>query len=181
MDVTAYIGEIRMFAGQDAPKGGWTMCDGRIVSISEYEMLFYRIGTTYGGDGDSTFGLPDLRARVPVQVGNKSKTVPLYLGQKSGNESIQLTGEHMYPHTHTVLASMSTANSSDPKNASLAGTGGFNFFTNDPTLPTPIQPTPPPVDIVAMHPDMIAKGDDYAVPVMQHYQTINYIIAFEGI
>ena len=86
-----YIGEIRIFAGNFAPNG-WLFCDGSLLPISEYETLFNLIGTTYGGDGQSTFALPDLRSRTPVHQGtNLSNGISYVMGQKSGVETVTLT------------------------------------------------------------------------------------------
>ena len=87
-----YIGEIRIFAGNFAPLG-WLMCDGSLQPISEYETLFNLIGTTYGGDGQNTFGLPDLRGRVPLHMGQGAGLSPRVLGELAGAESVTLTSQ----------------------------------------------------------------------------------------
>jgi microcystin-dependent protein len=93
-----YVGEIRMFAGNFAPVG-WRFCDGQLLPISENETLFQLIGTTYGGDGQSTFALPDLRGRVPVHQGNG-----YILAETGGVETVTITVAQMPNHTHTPLA-----------------------------------------------------------------------------
>ena len=105
-----YIGEIRMFAG-NFPPNGWMFCEGQLLPISEYETLFNLIGTTYGGDGQSTFELPDLRGRLPVHMGNG-----FTLAQQGGTESVTLTAQQIPIHTHPLLcaASGGTPNS-NPK------------------------------------------------------------------
>src|ERR1700722_12697766 len=93
-----YVGEIRMFGGNFAP-AGWMFCAGQLLPISEYDVLFNLIGTTYGGDGQSTFALPDLRGRLPIHMGSG-----FVQGQNGGAESVTLTTNQMPTHTHTVLA-----------------------------------------------------------------------------
>lgn len=95
---TPYVGEIRMFGGNFAP-AGWFPCDGRLLPISQYDVLFALIGTTYGGDGQSTFGLPDLRGRVPVHIGSG-----FVQGQMAGSETVTLTTPQIPVHSHTVGA-----------------------------------------------------------------------------
>ncbi|MDD5543532.1 MAG: tail fiber protein [Acidobacteriia bacterium] len=96
-----YVGEIRMFAGNFAPSG-WMFCEGQLLPISEFETLFNLIGTTYGGDGQSTFALPDLRGRVPVHFGNG-----FTLAETGGTESVTLTSSQIPSHSHTPLANSS--------------------------------------------------------------------------
>src|SRR4051812_42905208 len=98
-----YVGEIRMFAGNFAPDG-WMFCEGQLLPISEYETLFNLIGTTYGGDGQSTFALPDLRGRVPLHFGNG-----FTLAETRGVETVTLTVSQIAAHSHPFLASSNTA------------------------------------------------------------------------
>jgi microcystin-dependent protein len=93
-----YVGEIRMFAGNFAP-AGWMFCEGQLLAISEYETLFQLVGTTYGGDGQSTFGLPDLRGRVPVHAGNGFTPA-----QTGGAEQVTLTVSQIPAHSHALSA-----------------------------------------------------------------------------
>jgi microcystin-dependent protein len=109
-----YVGEIRIFGGNFAP-AGWMFCEGQLLPISEYETLFNLIGTTYGGDGQSTFGLPDLRGRVPLHVGNGYT-----LAQNGGVESVTLTQSTVPAHTHTVSANSSSNPASLPGGNYLA-------------------------------------------------------------
>jgi microcystin-dependent protein len=103
-----YVGEIRMFAGNFAP-AGWMFCDGQLLPISENETLFQLIGTTYGGDGQSTFALPDLRGRVPVHQGNG-----LILAESGGVEEVTLTVSQIPAHSHPQLASASPGSANNP-------------------------------------------------------------------
>lgn len=109
-----YVGEIRMFAGNFAPQG-WMFCEGQLLAISGNETLFQLIGTTYGGDGQSTFGLPDLRGRLPIHQGNG-----LILAETGGAEAITLTVNQITSHAHAWLASNNTATSTVPQNATLS-------------------------------------------------------------
>lgn len=96
-----YIGEIRMFGGNFAPVG-WAFCSGQILPISEYATLFNLIGTTYGGDGQSTFALPDLQGRIPVHAGQGPGLSQNYvLAEKAGVETVTLTSQQIPNHTHT--------------------------------------------------------------------------------
>jgi microcystin-dependent protein len=103
-----YVGEIRMFAGNFAP-AGWMFCEGQLLPISEYETLFNLIGTTYGGDGQSTFALPDLRGRIPMHFGNG-----FTLAETGGVETVTLTVSQIPAHSHPYLASMDVGGKSDP-------------------------------------------------------------------
>src|SRR5689334_13585269 len=94
-----FVGEIRIFAGNFAP-AGWALCQGQVVPISGNDTLFALIGTTYGGDGQSTFALPDLQGRVPVHMGTGSFGTPYVIGEKSGVESVTLTLNQIPNHTH---------------------------------------------------------------------------------
>lgn len=98
-----YIGEIRIFAGSFAPRN-WAMCNGQTMAISQNETLYNLIGTTYGGDGQTTFELPDLRGRVPVGAGQGVGLSNYVLGQKSGSESVILTQQQIPTHNHTAYA-----------------------------------------------------------------------------
>ena len=109
-----YVGEIRMFAGNFAP-AGWMFCEGQLMPISENETLFQLIGTTYGGDGESTFALPDLRGRLPLHQGNG-----FILAETGGAEEITLTVSQIPAHTHAFLASSGSATTTIPGNNLLA-------------------------------------------------------------
>lgn len=103
-----YVGEIRMFGGNFAP-AGWQFCDGSLLPISENETLFQLIGTTYGGDGQETFAVPDLRGRIPVHQGNG-----FILAETGGAEEITLTVNQIPAHSHPMLAAAATPNSNNP-------------------------------------------------------------------
>src|SRR6266480_871565 len=103
-----YVGEIRMFGGNFAP-AGWAFCDGQLIPIAENDTLFNLIGTTYGGDGQSTFALPDLRSRVPIHFGSG-----FTLAQNGGSEQVTLTTPQIPAHAHPMLASADPASSPNP-------------------------------------------------------------------
>lgn len=126
-----YVGEIRMFGGNFAP-AGWMFCEGQLLPISENETLFNLIGTTYGGDGQQTFGLPDLRGRVPIHQGQGQSNYGL--AETGGVESVTLTLNQVPNHTHTPVASNSGA-SDNPANL---------FWANS-TLGKPYSASPPAV------------------------------------
>jgi microcystin-dependent protein len=113
-----YVGEIRMFAGNFAP-AGWMFCEGQLLPISENEVLFQLIGTTYGGDGQSTFALPDLRGRLPLHQGNG-----FGLAAMGGAEEVTLTTNQIPAHSHPFLASSASGNTSSPQNNTVAQTDG---------------------------------------------------------
>ena len=115
-----YVGEIRMFAGNFAP-AGWMFCEGQLLPISEFDTLFNLIGTTYGGDGQSTFALPDLRGRVPMHQGNG-----FVIAQTGGVESVTLTINQIPNHTHPLLVPGSQANLPNPQ-GNFLGDGGGTF------------------------------------------------------
>src|SRR5215469_12301812 len=125
-----YVGEIRMFGGNFAP-AGWMFCDGQLLPISEFETLFNLIGTTYGGDGQSTFALPDLRGRVPLHFGNG-----FTLAETGGVETVTLTVSQTAAHSHPYLASMAIGNQvSAAGNVLSQLSQGDLYFAAAPTSP----------------------------------------------
>ena len=120
-----YVGEIRMFAGNFAP-AGWMFCDGQLLPISENETLFQLIGTTYGGDGQSTFGLPDLRGRLPIHQGNG-----FILAETGGAEEITLTVSQIPAHSHPLLAAGVTGDQSAPAGNLPASSFNVTPYIND--------------------------------------------------
>ena len=122
-----YVGEIRMFGGNFAP-AGWQFCDGSLLAISEYDTLFNLIGTTYGGDGESTFGVPDLRSRLPIHQGNG-----FTLGSNGGAENVTLTTQQMATHTHSMMASTGPGTVNSPANSVTAASSSILLYTADST------------------------------------------------
>ncbi len=126
-----FVGEIRIFGGSFAP-AGWAMCQGQVMPISENDTLFNLIGTTYGGDGQQTFNLPDLQGRVPMHSGQGPGLSQNYtIGEKAGVESVTLTTQQIPIHTHAFLASTNTALEPSPTNNVLAATVSAKIYTED--------------------------------------------------
>jgi microcystin-dependent protein len=158
-----YVGEIRMFAGNFAPQG-WMFCEGQLLSISENETLFQLIGTTYGGDGQSTFGLPDLRGRLPIHQGNG-----FILAETGGAEGITLTVNQIPAHSHALLASQSGGAANSPTNHVLAAGATLKMYRE----------TPPSV---ALAPTSIAPvGGSQPHTNFQPYLCVDFIISLFGI
>lgn len=123
-----YVGEIRLFAGSFEPNG-WRFCDGQLLPISEYETLFNVIGTTYGGDGQETFKLPDLCGRVPVHQGRgEGLSVTNVLGDAAGVEEVTLTVSQIPSHGHPVLASTGGGSIPNPRGNLLASPPVMSSF-----------------------------------------------------
>lgn len=124
-----FIGEIRLFGGPYAPRG-WNLCDGTLMQIASNEALFSLIGTTYGGDGQTTFALPDLRGRAPVHQGNGNGLSPRTLGEQDGFETVTITGGQLPAHTHAFNCTTAAATDAAPgPNSTLATmqpSGGSN-------------------------------------------------------
>jgi microcystin-dependent protein len=159
-----YVGEIRMFAGNFAPSG-WMFCQGQTLPISENDALFGLIGTTYGGDGQTTFCLPDLRGRVPIHSGG---TMQGALGQTLGDESVTLVSDQMPEHNHPFLATTAAANTGDPENQLLADVSPGTFYAES---ENPVFLAPAAVS---------ATGGGEAHTNMMPYVALNYIIAIDG-
>lgn len=120
-----FVGEIRMFGGNFAP-AGWMFCEGQLLPISEYTTLFQLIGTTYGGDGQTTFALPDLRGRIPVHPDSSN----FQLGQSGGTETVTLTASQIPPHGHTALSSASGSAASTPTNNTWGAVSASTPYTD---------------------------------------------------
>ncbi len=163
----AYLGEIRLFAGNYAPQG-WATCDGQMLSIAEFDALFALIGTSYGGDGQTTFALPDLRGRLPVNQGTNPATGTNYpLAQAVGTETVALIEPQMPVHSHPANAS-ATANAESPTNAVWAGDALNRFSTAAPTT--------------SMRPDCIgAVGGSQPHENMMPYLPLTFIISLYGV
>ena len=108
-----FVGEIRMFAGNFAPRG-WAFCDGQLLTVSQNDALFSLLGTIYGGDGRTTFGLPDMRGRIPVHAGHGPGLSERRLGAKAGAEKVTLTVNQLPSHTHTPRFDAAAGSESDP-------------------------------------------------------------------
>ncbi|WP_299866464.1 tail fiber protein [uncultured Hoeflea sp.] len=125
-----FVGEIRMFAGNFAPRG-WAFCDGQLLAVSQNDALFSLLGTIYGGDGRTTFGLPDMRGRLPIHAGQGPGLSERRLGAKGGAENVTLTVNQLPSHTHTPEASTNPATTPNPGNAVIAAGNAIEMFTAD--------------------------------------------------
>jgi microcystin-dependent protein len=160
-----YVGEIRMFAGNFAP-AGWMFCEGQLLPISENETLFQLIGTTYGGDGQSTFALPDLRGRIPIHQGNG-----FVLAETGGAEEITLTVQQIPAHTHPVLATADTASTTAPAANTFAATTGATISAYGADAP-----------FTALHPSVVSSvGGSQPHTNFQPYLCVSFIISLFGI
>jgi microcystin-dependent protein len=170
-----YVGEIRMFGGSFAP-AGWMTCDGQILPISEYETLFNLIGTTYGGDGQSTFALPNLAARFPLHQGTNG-TTNYTIGQNGGVVSVTLSTNQIPSHTHPIIADGNNATTGSPTNAYYANAAPANLFT----VPNgPQNPDPP--NFRNFNAGMLPnQGGSQPHDNLQPYLAITYIISLFGI
>lgn len=163
------IGEVKLFAGNFAPRG-WAFCDGQLLAIASNTALFSILGTTYGGDGRTTFALPDLRGRVAIGPRSGPGLSTYQLGQKSGSESKILTTNQLPSHSHTVSGVSTIGNSNDPTGKLPAQTGLFDNEYSD-----------APAD-VQLNSTMIGNtGTNQPVDIRQPSLSINYIICLTGI
>lgn len=165
-----YVGEIRMFAGNFNP-AGWEFCDGQLLPISENETLFQLIGTTFGGDGQSNFALPDFRSRVPIHMGNGPDGLAYPLAQAAGTESVTLTAQQMPAHTHPFMATGNLASGNDPTGnvpASSSGATVLPYGTDAP--PTSLSPQ-----------SVRPVGGNQPHENCQPFLCVNYIISLFGI
>jgi microcystin-dependent protein len=159
-----------MFAGNFAPRG-WAFCDGQLLAISSNSALFSILGTTYGGDGRVTFGLPDLRGRAPIHAGGSQGPglSRRRLGEKGGSENVTLAVQQLPPHNHKLKADEAVANQVTPEGNVLASKNRTKLYSDGPA-----------------NKDMGASsignaGGGQAHPNMQPYLGINYIICLQGI
>ena len=155
-----------MFAGNYAPRG-WAFCHGQILNISENSALFSLLGTSYGGDGRITFGLPDLRGRTPLCAGHGPDLSDYREGQSGGYEKTTLTQHQLPSHSHQVKCAASDADTTDPAGKTLARGQMIYGQAEGSTY---------------MAQEMITEtGQNQPVPIMQPYLAVNFIIALEGI
>jgi len=158
-----YVGEIRMFAGNFAP-AGWMFCEGQLLPISENETLFNLLGTTYGGDGQSTFALPDMRGRIPIHQGNG-----FVLAETGGAEEITLTVNQIPAHNHAFVASLGPGNQTNPQNSVTGNSSSVQIY---------IQDSPDTnMNVASIGP----VGGSQPHTNFQPYLCINYIISLFGI
>jgi microcystin-dependent protein len=165
-----YIGEIRMFAGNFAPNG-WMFCEGQPLPISENDALFTLIGTTYGGDGQETFNLPNLASRVPIHMGTGKSGTNYQIGEMTGVESVTLSTQQIPSHTHPLLATNDVATANVSTGNVLASTTGaaVSAYGTD----TPI------IGLVSS--SISPVGGSQPHENLQPYLCINFIISLFGV
>lgn len=159
-----YVGEIRMFAGNFAP-AGWMFCEGQLLPISENETLFQLIGTTYGGDGESTFALPDLRGRIPIHQGNG-----FILAETGGAEEITLTVAQIAAHSQPLLAST---------NPGISSNAQGNVLSSSPSILMYIEGQAPDTNLSAATVGSVGGSQPHTN--FQPYLCVDYIISLFGI
>jgi microcystin-dependent protein len=167
---TPFLGEIRM-VGFTFPPKGWALCNGQILSISQNSALFSLLGTTYGGNGTSTFALPDLRSRVPIHAGQGIGLSPYVQGEQTGTESVVLAFSQMPSHNHTVNGVASGGNQASPAGGSPAieSTGTSLDYSNA----TPSSP----MNAAMLSPAGSNQPHNNIQPVL----CVNFVIALQGI
>jgi microcystin-dependent protein len=161
-----FLGEIRIFAGNFAP-AGWMFCEGQLLSISQNDPLFQLIGTTYGGDGQSTFALPDLRGRLPIHMGS-NQGASFSLGETGGVETVTLTVNQIAAHAHPMLASNDLPTSTTPQNNVTAQAAAKIYRAGSPS--------------VFLNPNAVSPvGGSQPHNNFQPYLCLNFIIALFGV
>lgn len=167
-----YVGEIRQFGFSRVPNG-WFACDGSLLPISEYEVLFTLIGTTYGGDGQTTFGLPDLRGRVPIHQGTGQGLSTYVLGQMSGTEGVTLLSTQLPAHTHSFLATTAAATAmAVGPTVELGAVSGDSPYATDVSGLTPFLTSPLSTSAAGS-----SQPHDNTMPTL----TVQFCIAWAGI
>ena len=162
-----YVGEIRMFAGNFAPSG-WAFCDGQLLAVNQNDALFSLLGTIYGGDGRTTFGLPDMRGRIPIHAGSGPGLSPRQLGAKSGAEKETLSTSQLPSHSHNFQAVNASANQSNPGGNMIASGPSISYYTaGDPNT--------------ALGDSTSANGGSRSHSNLMPFLCVNYIIALFGI
>ncbi|WP_179413256.1 phage tail protein [Mucilaginibacter sp. E4BP6] len=173
------IGEIRAFAGSFAP-AGWQLCNGQLLQIASNTTLYALIGTTYGGDGITTFGLPDLRGRLIVNQGQRPGLTNRVIGQAAGVESVTLVTANLPSHNHTTVVSTNAANTNVPTNNYLAAP--VDTTTPVDTMLLYLPTTFSPITVVPLDPTTVGPtGGGQSHENRMPYLTINYIIALVGV
>ena len=163
-----FIGEIRMFGGNFAPRE-WAFCDGQLLAINQYDALFSLLGTTYGGDGRSTFGLPDLRGRVPIHQGQGPGLSNRRIGSKAGAETATVTTAQLPVHTHPMGASSQAGTSASPAAAVPAAVGLTARYHVGPAFD----------EMYAAAVSLDGGGQSHTN--VQPFQCVNFIIALAGV
>jgi microcystin-dependent protein len=161
-----YVGEIRMFGGNFAPLG-WAFCAGQLLTISENETLFQLIGTTYGGDGQETFGLPDLQGRVPVHTDTPGPNYPM--SSKVGAESVTLNTNQTPVHSHAMVASLNAGTTTNAANNLLSASPTNQLYTQD------------VASVATAAGNVGTRGNQQPHNNLQSYLAVSYIISLYGV
>ena len=164
-----FVGQITMFAGNFAPQG-WAYCDGQLLAIFQNDALFSLLGTIYGGDGRTTFGLPDLRGRIPIHQGSRPGGATRTLGSKGGGETVTVTTQQLPAHSHTFQASTAAGNQNSPSGACLAGSANMRLYRDVGTSTN-----------LAPETAITKVGGSQAHTNVAPFQCVHYIIALFGI
>ena len=164
-----YVGEIRMFAGNFAPNG-WMFCEGQSLPISENEVLFQLIGTTYGGDGQETFNLPNLASRVPIHMGTGPDGTNYQLGEAAGTESVTLTVQQIPIHNHALTCSTAAGAVNNPQNQIIAASPSIKLFIED-----------SPDSTLNLQNSVTPTGGSQPHENCQPFLCINFIISLFGV
>ena len=172
---TPFLGDIRMFAGNFAPRS-WAFCDGQLLSIAQNSALFSLLGTTYGGDGQTTFALPDLRGRIPIGEGNGPGLTPRVIGERAGAENVTITLTELPPHNHGFFATQENANTSTIGPSVLFGTAKASQGTPHLYL-TQTGNTPAPLASAAVGFTGNTQPHNNMMPTL----TLSFVIALQGI
>jgi microcystin-dependent protein len=162
-----YVGEVRLVGFNFAPID-WQICNGALLSIAEFSVLFNLIGTYYGGDGQSTFGLPNLQGRIPIHQGTSTTGTSYVIGEMGGAESVTITSSTYPAHTHSLFGSLNNGNGASPVGKVVGG--GLNVYSLD-----------PPTN--AMLPQMVGSNGGGNLPHnnLQPLLALNWIIALYGV
>jgi microcystin-dependent protein len=171
-----FIGQIMLFGGNFAPQG-WAFCDGSLLSIAQNTALFSLLGTTYGGNGTTTFALPDLRGRAAVGFGQGPGLSNYDLGESTGSETVTLTVGQIAAHNHLVAANAAAATVPSPSGADLAQTVDSTRGAVVNTYSTPPMTAPVTLDPATVKPSGGSGSHSNIQPVL----ALNYIIALQGI
>ncbi len=163
-----FIGEIRMFAGNFAPRG-YALCDGQLLAVSQNDALFSLLGTIYGGDGRTTFGLPDLRGRVPIHMGQGPGLSDRPLGSQGGSETVTLSVAQMAQHAHGMVATTDFGSNNGPANQLPATAAGENLYSTGPS------------DSVMSDSTIGSTGGGQSMTNLMPTLCVNFIIALVGI
>jgi microcystin-dependent protein len=166
-----FVGEIIIFGGSFAPNG-WAFCNGQLLSIAQNPTLFNLIGTTFGGDGQNTFALPDMQSRIPIHQGQAAGLSPYTIGQRAGAETVTLGTTQMPPHSHSLGEATANGNSKTPAGATIpanvsgTNTNVYSAAATDSTMAANI---------------IGSGGGGQSHNNIQPYLTLNYVISLFGV